>query len=62
MCIAIVVCDATFDDKIIDDEVETKAETKSKRTLKASLIVISINCIKIKSIMSAEIMKNNKLL
>ena len=63
MYIVVVVYDATFDDEIIDDEIEIKLEkTKSKRTLKISLIEIWINCIKIKFEMFAKIMKNNELL
>ena len=49
MYIVVVVCDATFDDEIVDenDEIETKAkEAESKRASKISLIKISNKCSK----------------
>ena len=60
MYIVVIVCDTTFDDEIIDENDEIVS--KLKRILKISLIEILINCIKIKFVMFAKIMKNNKLL
>ena len=60
--IIVVIYNTIFDDKIIDDEIEIKSKKKSKlqRMLKISLIVISINCIKIKFELFIKIIKNNK--